>query len=469
MITKFEPVSGIFPDGVVRHDYKRAQEFNRNHPPVTESVRSKPLLSRTRAAEAVVGSARTFWVDRDVNPLNSSSDDIEWKEITAVLRAIGDNCKVWVAKDNFADTSGSNSDNKITSSQAAAIAGKFDDIYGLTTAVFGQEFGGGNSEYPGGVDGDEKIQILVYDIDYDYVSSQSSGTLGYFWSKDFFPQSVIDEAGVDIKTNLSEIFYVDAYFTDSNENVVYSTLIHEFQHMINFNQKEIVYETPIPETWYNEMLSMLAEDMIAPLIGIKQASGGHPVDVRIPLFLAGYNRAGVSDWLSGDEDYFSYSNVYAFGAFLARNFGGAELVKEIVSNPLINMESVSSGLNKVNPGRFPSAASAFTDALGLYPQSFVYSGSRKPSGVYTFDKTDSRTINGTTYIFEGFDIWKIPNAASGYGNGPTVFNLSDYWVSMRGQSVVLLSRPEWLRKTGTLTIELERPASPDIDLYLMVR
>ncbi|MDR2897456.1 MAG: hypothetical protein LBU99_01485 [Spirochaetaceae bacterium] len=459
MISENPAVSGVFPDGVVRLDYKRAQEFNRNHPPVRDSVRSKPLRSQLRAATAVVGDTRTFWVD---NP------EGQWSSIPAVLRAVGDNCNVWVADVNFDDNSGTKSDNKITFAQAQAIAGNFDTIYGLTTAIYGYEYGGGvSSSAPtyGGKDGDPKIQILVYDIDYDFFGSQKSGTLGYFWSKDFFTQEEL--AGNNMKTNLSEIFYVDAHFTDDYEDVVYSTLVHEFQHMINFNQKEIVYGKPIPETWYNEMLSMIAEDMISPLIGINMTTGGHPINVRIPTFLAGYNLAGVSEWLGGSEEYYSYSNVYAFGAFLARNFGGAELIKGIASNALTNMESISSELNRVNAGLFPSVNSAFTDALGLYAQAFLYSGSGKPSGAYTFDTTDSRRINNTNYTFTAFDIWKIPNAAK--GDGPSVFDMTDYWEPMPGHSVLLLSYPEWQGRNGTLKIELERPASSDIDLYLMVR
>ncbi len=458
--------SGFFPGGVVRMDHEEAQRFNRNPPPMEERGFFRPF--RFRAAEDIVDeTSREFWVE---------GAEGNWVQITAVLRESGSKCKVWVAEDNFAEnSSSSDSDNKITSEKAEKIAEKFDEIYDYTTAIFGYEYGGGGSSSDpsyGGVDGDPAIQILLYDIDGDYSPEQYSGVMGYFWSKDAYTDQELSEYG--LKTNLSEIFYIDAHFTDRYENTIYSTLVHEFQHMIHFNEKSIIHGES-SDTWYNEMLSMLAEDMISPLIEISPGSGGHPVDQRMRDFLAGYNLAGITEWLEDDSVYFSYSNVYAFGAFLARNFGGAALVQAIASNSLVNVPSVSEALHNINPVRFPSEGSAFTDALGLYGQAMVYSGSRKPSGVFSFDKADTKRINGTDYTFEGFDIWEIDNPLAGILNlpqgytGPLVWDLHTYRSPMRGNSVLLQSYPEWQGKTGDLTIEFERPGSPDIDLCIMIR
>ncbi|MDR1748529.1 MAG: hypothetical protein LBR47_05660 [Spirochaetaceae bacterium] len=468
MLPVISDISGFFPDGVIRLDHDGARLFNSNPPPVEETAPFRPAFYRA-AGDIVDVTSQDFWVE------DSGGN---WVRITAVLRAGRSNCKVWVAAANFTDTNfGSDRDNKITSEQAGKIADKFDTIYGYTTAIFGYEYGGGipsgDSAY-GGKDHDSAIQILLYDIEGDYSPGQSSGVVGFFWGKDFYDQHYLDESGLAYKTNVSEIFYIDAYFADRYENMVYSTLVHEFQHMIHFNQKYVIHNQN-SGTWYNEMLSMLAEDMISPLIGISPGSGGHPVDVRVPTFLSRYNIAGTTEWLSGSGVYYSYANVYAFGAFLARNFGGANLIKVIASNDSVDTRSIGTALKSLAAGTFTSENSAFGEAIGLYAQALVYSGSRKPSGVFTFDKTDSKTIGSTTYTFKSFDIWKINNALAGSPNipqtytGPLVWDLHTYWYPMSGNSVLLQSYPEWQGKTGTLTIGFDRPGSPDIDLYIMIR
>jgi hypothetical protein len=404
---------------------------------------------------------KTFWVRNFPTKIN------------ATLRATGTHSNIWVAEDNYSEANPSDyNDNKITSAQAQAMADKFDLIYGKETALFGFECGGEPSG-DGGVDGDSKIQILVHDIDGNYTPGQSSGTFGYFYNADEFSQeywnTYNDFYDADIKSNEMEIFYMDAYFTDMLPDACYSTLIHEFQHMIHFNRKSLTLELNNSGTWYNEMLSMLAEDVIDPLIDINVGDDGHPTSDRIPRFLGNYNQVGVAVWREDTVNVLSYfyANSYAFGAYLVRNFGGAKLIQELMLNSSIDEASVTAALaSTANPLR--SEVDTFDKALRRYGEALVFSqpADTRPSGVLSFNNTVSDTINSNNYTFTGFDIWKIQNVLNGT-KGPYVFDTEQRL--MNGRTMLLQSKTAWQSVSGDLSITVQKPTSSDIEVYVMVR
>lgn len=47
----------------------------------------------------------------------------------------------------------------------------------------------------------------------------------------------------------------------------------------------------------------------------------------------------------------SYGNVFAFGNFIAKNYGGFELIKEIAENKYVDEESIIQAVRKCNPER----------------------------------------------------------------------------------------------------------------------
>ncbi|MDR0784503.1 MAG: hypothetical protein LBE74_01280 [Treponema sp.] len=433
----------------IRTDHRPSQEFNRNPP--TLSPRS--FVSAPVASLAQVGDVKQFWVqDKNDN----------WIRINAALRATADHSNVWVAVDNFADSSRFSNDNKITTKQAQNIADKFDAIYGKETALFGYEFGGGlqptDANY-GGKDGDVKIQILVYDIDYDYSRYQTNGTFGYFWGKDHY-----DEAGY--YSNLAEMFYIDAYFTDAALEGIYSTMVHEFQHMINFNEKQLK-KGKLSTTWFDEMLSQLAEDVIGPFIGIDVKSADHPVNVRISYFLASYWKRGFTEWLNADfeESMISYANAYAFGAYLVRNFGGAALIKDVMENDYSNIDAIDAALEK--------RGFSFEEALAQYGEALVFADDAHGS----FNKTVTTTVNGIDYSFTGFDIWDIKNYSAGqyYGGkfayparGPVVIDVG-FISAMGPYSIFVQSCADWKNASDALSFELKKPENSAIDFYIIVK
>jgi hypothetical protein len=169
----------------------------------------------------------------------------------------------------------------------------------------------------------------------------------------------------------------------------------------------------------------------------------------------------------------SYADVYAFGAYLARNYGGAELVREMANNDTANVLSISQALGKINGGM--AVGEEFAEALSHYGEALVYSGDSQPPGVCSFDREDVKTIGGIEYRFAPFDIWEMTYSNGGYDTqvvsrykGPLVWDLR--WAfEMRGNSLILQSLNEWQNISGDLIIEAERPKSDYIDLYIMIR
>jgi hypothetical protein len=409
-----------------------AREFNANPPPFAKRASSG---LRTAFIPPAVGDRRVFWVEE------GSPESGQWVQKQATLRATGQYGNIWVMDENYSSTPVSGS--RITSAQAQALAEKFDLIYPAETNILGYEYGGGPGG-DGGVDADPKIQMLVYDI--------GGGTIGYFWAKDFYDQSQMDSYGY--KTNLAEIFYLDASYANSNPDLIYSTLIHEFQHMINFNVKS-VKQGKSSDTWYNEMLSLMAQDVISDHVGITPENPDHEIRHRLPLFLRYYADYGITEWNSP----YSYSTAFAFGAYLLRNYGGAELLKRILANNTTDIASITAALNDVSPGM------TFAKALARYGEALVFSGPSMPPDVLTFDKTVTNTINGFTYTVHGFDIWNMNRTGGGFG--PYVFGLTP--ASMRPRSISLHSINGWKNRSGNFSVTLNRPANQDVTLFLMVK
>jgi hypothetical protein len=438
--------------------------------PHLPAASSRGALGAARAALSLIdpeiGDERPFWVWAGDGQGGLGTTQ---KQITAHLRATSQRCNIWVDDASFDGASADSTDGKLRLDQIEALAGKFDDIYRYTTAIFGYEQGGGlpadDPKY-GGVDGDPKIQILMQDICYDFPTIDLIN--GYFGSNESASQDVLDAAGVNYYTNLAEIFYLDAPTVDADPDYALSVLAHEFQHMIYANEKHIQkgLDKDGTDDWYNEMLSLLAEDLISPLIGITPEN--LPIQFRIPAFLGTY-RYGL--YKLPEDTFYPYGNLYAFGAYLVRNFGGVDLLLEMAHNDYTGHASISAALNKLNPGM------DFEKALSRYGEALLYSGSRIPAGAATFDKTVSKTIGSTTYTFAGFDIWKVgisylgPDLRPGY-HGPLVLNqrAMDYTKNnIYPHALALQSQNDWQRVSGTLTIELQKPANPAIELSVMVR
>ncbi|MCX7030821.1 MAG: peptidase M30, partial [Spirochaetes bacterium] len=141
-------------------------------------------------------------------------------------------------------------------------------------------------------------------------------------------------------------------YTDYWPEEMYSTLAHEFQHMIHFYQRAVLRDAMADDdTWINEMASQVVEDLLADkmaVIGPRGVEGtigtaGSPgnTEGRLPMFNK-YNDVSLSHWIYSppSESLKCYSITYAFGAWLARNYGGAELLNRLMQCELTGPASI---------------------------------------------------------------------------------------------------------------------------------
>ncbi|MBU0928252.1 MAG: hypothetical protein KKA67_10915 [Spirochaetes bacterium] len=242
-------------------------------------------------------------------------------------------------------------------------------IYAWVTSMLGDEWG--SHGYSNLIAADGNVTILLADISKD--NSDTGGIVGYF-----APVNAV--VGVTA-SNERVMFVIDAvmyanpddegdgvgasgYLADAWEQsdywaeTTFSTLAHEFQHMIHYYQKGVLrggdyYNQP---TWIDELCSMQVEDLLSDKMGVAGPRGVAPGDWtagspgnaagRLPDFIY-FNDISLDDW-GGIDIYASYSAAYAFGAYLARNYGGAEFVRRVVQSA------------DATPGAIAAAAAAFS-------------------------------------------------------------------------------------------------------------
>jgi hypothetical protein len=142
-----------------------------------------------------------------------------------------------------------------------AVGDLFDhQLYPIDTTAFGRE---------SDIDNDGVVIVLltqrINDLSPDCETTQSV-ILGYFFGLDLLPQFANSNGG--------EIFYgavpdpsrPTCFAKDFITSHLSPLFIHEFQHMISFNQHALVRGGNAEETWLNEGLSHFAEELGGRLV-----------------------------------------------------------------------------------------------------------------------------------------------------------------------------------------------------------
>lgn len=273
----------------------------------------------------------------------SVKSNLESKDFRAdfVLKESGKHCNVWCVEKDSAYMM----KNPLSSYVFTQVREKFDKIYPVQIQIFGDnKFSDSKwsnllQNYNG------KVNILIYDIANDACESQTGGVYGFFHALDFYTDSKHSNS------NKTECINVDSFFFNKDTEGSFQTLFHEFQHLENFVNKVVLSSKKhLVSTWYNEMLSMLSEDIFTDLLGIELENA--PAN-RLNFFnayypLGFYKWRSESDYFPSGDVYISYANSYAFGAYLLRNFGGIELIKEISQNDFVDDESITNALKSLD-------------------------------------------------------------------------------------------------------------------------
>ena len=295
---------------------------------------------------------------------------------------------IWVEDDSWG--------SYITAEMVTAMGDAFlktgldNDIYDWVTTIIGEEWG--PHGYSNLIQPDDEITIYLTDI-YDDAST-TGGVVGYFWPVHNFTSSdggyaysnerimfVVDSVLYSISSDDGYDSNSDWSITDFWPRVVFSTLSHEFQHMIHFYQKTLLRAGEPTETWIDEMCSMLVEDVLADKLGIEgprgvaaaDGSAGSPGNTlgRLPYFNEYLTRSVYAKDDFVIEDYYV---AYALGAYLARNYGGAGFINRVVQSEYTDKEAI---------------VYAVTEYTGDEELSFERLLERWGAAIFLSDKTDA--------------------------------------------------------------------------------
>lgn len=274
-----------------------------------------------------------------------SNDESQMQKKTGTLRAHNDICNVWVIDDYF----GTSNDSQVTADVAQEYADKFASLYPVERYIYGNESDkmiispsalGDMSRYSRT---GTKVNILVYDINGDYADDAGARVYGFFAPYDYCVPSMQSDS------NAGKYLVIDSALAKKDENGdMVATIVHEYQHMINFGVKYIGSNgNQNMDTNINEMLSMLAEDMMQDFLGYTDEA---TPKMRFGQFNYAYYGAGIRQYndATAATTLSSYANAYAFGAWLTRQYGGAALVQEMMSNAYVNNECIVKAVNALN-------------------------------------------------------------------------------------------------------------------------
>ncbi len=431
-----------FEFGAAADRGQRIADFNRN-PWSVMGVAKDPSIPASKYASPVPTAPRAAYAVGDTDTLQ---DDVStWpstcRYVSAPIAVDADGTPrrlvVWVEN---ASWNGSKA-TTVTQTMVDWLAGRFlasgadNDVFDWVTAILGPEWGDTPYSNLIGFDGD--IHIVLADIEGD--NEPDGGMVGYFWSLNNFTNAYLAVTPYAGLSNERIMFVLDSVMFANplgggNDSVwspddywareLYSTLAHEFQHMISFYQRSILRDSQGADVWIEELCSLLTEDLLSDRMGVPGPRGVDPADGtagasdnpegRMPLF----NRYTYFPLvITGGYDVFDYSTTYAFGAWLARNYGGAALLRRLVHSSASDESLVENAA--ASGGSYPSDLDSllvrWAASILLSDRDDMPPGYRYNSGGWF-----NSTLDGISYRLGSIDAFRYQR----YGTaeqGPYVF------------------------------------------------
>lgn len=188
------------------------------------------------------GDKRSFKV------ISSFSSGANYKIVDAVLSYAGENFDLYIDQRDL---------DNLTLEDVLQVAENFDHIIPKERELFGDE---------SDIDSDGKFAVLLT-REINAIGEKYGGIVtGFFYAKDLYDASLYDSSNEmeifyamvpDAKGDLGPRVSEELYFS----NLFPAVLVHEFQHMINYNQKRFLHNKSSEAAWLNEALSHLAEDI----------------------------------------------------------------------------------------------------------------------------------------------------------------------------------------------------------------
>ena len=291
-----EPPEAIVQAPVERRVYDHLDALLTSDYPIHDFYESARRLSsfdvgpRTISREPFgVGSRHTFFVGTET--------------VMAELVAVTDHTYFWVDVALALDPAA-----------VAAVAQRFErDYYPRLVRIFGQE-------WQPGIDNDPHFSVL-------HLAALDTATdeLGYFDSGNEYPRSFHEIS------NEQEIIYLNMDNLSLGSDLYYGTLVHEFQHLVQW------YVDGNETEWLDEGLAQLAE----LYVGLETA------ETRDYLLAPDTQ---LNSWDHGvHKIYAHYGAAYLFAVYLWEQLGDSA-IGELARHPANGLASVSAVLQGYRPG-----------------------------------------------------------------------------------------------------------------------
>lgn len=419
----------------VREDSKFVSEFNKNPLKYRDGGLSKSQYKKFK--ERVT---RGYNIN-DTNIFNTVTSEGVGQTVAKLKKIVtvnGRKLYIWVENDSW-ERSGKKVfevNQQMVDEMADSFIkeGENNDIYDWVTKISGEPWGvHKKSDYIGDTN---EIHILLEDIYRD--NSIDGGVLGYFWTGNNMKASSFSLSNEKLMFVVDSVMFAEkegASWEKSDQwpSEIISTLSHEFQHMITFYQKNILNNCNL-STWYNEMTSMCIEDFLAKKMGIPgprgvgvyDGSAGNRIFTtgRIPIYNVS-DYINITNWEHGGA---SYSNAYAYGAYLMRNYGGAAYLSSMIKNSTEGEESIEKAIYDMGYGKvnFGDTLARFGMAVLLSDRIITEPGYRFNAGgwfnsMQGGNSYDLGSINFYNYSYNG-------------AVGPYITPKFEWYDSFRGKS-----------------------------------
>ena len=194
-------------------------------------IREQGWVAAKRAAvQYQVGDQRTF--------VFTETGDVPTQTIEVTVVANNERVVAFVHED-LGEDPGDGVSEPLTTPQIQMLIDQFAEDWDIVVNAFGT---------PSDVDGDGKVAVVFSRL----VGEGKTG--GFFEPLSLMPTAL---GGTGDET---DVFYVN--LLQVNLNFPRTTLVHEFQHLINFNQHVLVRLGQCEALWLNEGLSLIAEDLV---------------------------------------------------------------------------------------------------------------------------------------------------------------------------------------------------------------
>ncbi|OGN02012.1 MAG: hypothetical protein A2651_01265 [Candidatus Yanofskybacteria bacterium RIFCSPHIGHO2_01_FULL_42_12] len=314
------------------------------------AVLTVPFFVFSVVSADVIGQGQVF-------KTNETFDKFARKSMPATLRLISEHAYFYVDDDYWNDIGHIGRSDLLAGMQQ--LASDFDtDIYPSQTTFWGQE------PKPG-VDDDNRITILLEQL--------KSGNGGYFSTSNGYSKTLAPDS------NEREMIVVSADSIGGSYEKIF--LAHEFQHLISFNQKEILRDTT-EDVWLNELRS----EYSISLVGYNNIFYNSNIERRAQTFFDNSSDS-LTEWPNVSLD---YSLVALFAEYVSDQYG-PDFLRETLQTNLAGIPSMNSILaSRGDSNRFIDTFSGWLAASYINDSSINSEFSYSKPGLKNFKATPQR-------------------------------------------------------------------------------